>query len=179
MGKYNGLRGMTLVSLALFCFLLLTACGKTEQAQAVDDLISSIGEVKSNSEKAISEAEEAYNALTEDEQKTLDNYEALVESRNQLDSLKANVAVEAIKKIGTVDDKSKQTITKARKAYDALNSTQQALVGNYSILTDAEQAYEVIVSAKVAEVEVLIDNIGEIVFSDKCEQAIKAAENAF
>lgn len=168
-----------LVFLVLMLSFLLTGCGKTEEAQAVDDLILSIGEVKDSSEKAISEAEEAYNALTEGEQKSLENYEALVESRQKFDSLKANAVEEAIDKIGTVDEKSKQVITKARMEYDTLSVEQQALVKNFNILTNAEQMYDSIMMGKVAEVEALIDGIGEIVFSDECEQALKAAENAY
>lgn len=165
--------------LLLTCFLLLTACGKTEEAQAVDDLISSIGEVKGSSEKAISEAEEAYNALTEKEQESLDNYDALVEARNSVDTLKAKAAEEVIEKISTVSENSKQAITQARMRYNELSDTQKSLVSNYDTLADAEQAFEVVMLAKVEEVETLINSIGEIIFSDKCEQMIKRAEDAY
>ena len=51
--------------------------------------------------------------------------------------------IEKINAIGTVEytDACKAKIDDAREAYDALTAEQQALVSNYSTLTDAEEAY--------------------------------------
>ena len=50
--------------LAAAMVLSLAGCGKSEAAQAVDDLIAAIGEVTLDSESAIREAEQAMAALT-------------------------------------------------------------------------------------------------------------------
>ena len=58
--------------MALVLALALTACGKSEAAKAVDDMINSIGEVTVDSGSAITAAEEAFAALTEEDQKDVD-----------------------------------------------------------------------------------------------------------
>ena len=60
-------------ALAVSLMLSLAACGKSEAAKAVDDQIAAIGEVTLESEAAISEAEAAVDALSEEDRKQLDN----------------------------------------------------------------------------------------------------------
>ncbi|MGI6535318.1 MAG: PQQ-binding-like beta-propeller repeat protein [Eggerthellaceae bacterium] len=50
--------------------------------------------------------------------------------------------------IGTVTKDSKASIAKARAAYDALSSAQQAQIPNYSTLTGAEKAYAALAASK-------------------------------
>ena len=61
----------------------------------------------------------------------------------ELDQMAADEVIAKITAIGTVTytPESKALIDAARTAYDALTATQQALVTNYSTLTDAETTY--------------------------------------
>ena len=54
--------------------------------------------------------------------------------------------VDLIAAIGTVTEDSGDKINDARTAYDALTDTQKALVTNYKTLTDAESAFDALVS---------------------------------
>lgn len=61
----------------------------------------------------------------------------------ELDQMAADEVIAKITAIGTVTytPESKALIDAARTAYDALTAAQQALVTNYSTLTDAETTY--------------------------------------
>lgn len=61
---------------------------ENQSAQKVVDLIDAIGEVTLESEKAIQEAREAYDALSEDQKKEVTNYEKLAEAEKNLEALK-------------------------------------------------------------------------------------------
>ena len=61
-----------LVLLALALMLSMTACGKSEAAQAADDLIAAIGTVTLDSAAAIEAAEDAVAALRDKEKDTLE-----------------------------------------------------------------------------------------------------------
>lgn len=56
-----------IIALMLCAVMLLSlcACGKSKEAQNVDDLILAIGEVSIDSAEKIAVAEEAYNALSD------------------------------------------------------------------------------------------------------------------
>ncbi len=62
--------------------LSLCACGKSEAVKNVEAMIDALGEITLESIDAICSAEDAYFALTEDEQKKVDNYEILAEARD-------------------------------------------------------------------------------------------------
>ena len=68
--------------LALVLCLSLCACGKSEAVKNVEAMIDALGEITLESIDAIRSAEDAYNALTEDEQKKVGNYETLTEARD-------------------------------------------------------------------------------------------------
>lgn len=77
----------------------------------VDDviaLIDSIGKVTKDSEKAIREAEEAYKALSSDEQNKVTNYSKLTEARAELTSLKKS----------EVEERKDNALAKLDKDYD-------------------------------------------------------------
>ena len=57
------MKRMIAICLCSILLLSLCACGKSKEAQAVDDLILAIGEVSLESENAIENAESAYLAL--------------------------------------------------------------------------------------------------------------------
>ena len=170
------MRKGVLILVLLSVLILLTACGKTEEAQAVDEMILSLGEINEDSETDISEVESAYNELSEREQKSLDNYALLVNARNTYNQIKADAVKEAINDIGTVNEDSGQVLERVRDIYDSLSDSQKGLVGNYSTLTDAEESYGLI---QIGIIENLINSIGEVSLSTECAAAIQAAESAY
>ena len=68
--------------LALVLCLSLTACGKSEAVKNVEAMIDALGEITLESIDAIRSAEDAYNALTADEQKKVENYKSLTAARD-------------------------------------------------------------------------------------------------
>lgn len=122
-------------------------------AAPVIEAIKAIGTVTKGSKAAIAAALEAYENLTEDQKKYVDNYDVLVEAINSYQQvIDAGEAVKDvivdIASIGDVTKGSKDAIVKARSAYDALTAAQKAQVVNYVVLTKAEAAYDAIVNPK-------------------------------
>lgn len=121
-----------------------------QAAAAVDALIDAIGTVTLDSEAAITEARTAYDALTEAQQTLVTKLDILTEAEKTLAALKATEADKAaaaavdalINSIGTVTINSEAAITEARAAYDALTTTQKALVTKLEMLTAAEKALD-------------------------------------
>lgn len=70
------------ILLALVLCLSLCACGKSEAVKNVEAMIDALGEITLESIDAIRSAEDAYSALTEDEQKKVSNYETLTSARD-------------------------------------------------------------------------------------------------
>lgn len=70
--------------LVLALCLPLCACGKSKAVSNVESLIGAIGEVTADCEAAIVQAEEAYNALTDKEKGTVENYAVLTKARAEL-----------------------------------------------------------------------------------------------
>lgn len=117
-----------------------------EAAAAVDQMIEAIGDVTLNSKAAIDLAQNAYDALTEEQQAYVTKadvlaeaqaaYEALVKSENDK---AAAAAVEArIDAIGEVTIDSRTAIEKAEEAYEALTDEQKpAGITNSDVLTAA------------------------------------------
>ena len=78
----------------------------------------------------------------------------------ELDQMAADEVIAKITAIGTVTytPESKALIDAARTAYDALTAAQQALVTNYSTLTDAETTYTTAEETAYTEGVELTDN---------------------
>ena len=169
-----------------------------DAAAAVEEKIDAIGEVTLSSEAAISEAREAYDALTEDQQELVENYETLTAAEEKLEQLKkeasdaelASAVEEQIAAIGEVTLDSEKAIEAARKAYDALTDDQKELVENYKTLTDAEEKLAQLKKEKeeadekakadaepAAAVDEKIDAIGKVTLDS--EEAINAAREAY
>lgn len=68
--------------LAVVLCLSLTACGKSEEVKHVQTMIKELGEITLDSADAIYAIDEAYDALTEEEQKKVSNYEEFKEAKN-------------------------------------------------------------------------------------------------
>ncbi len=66
---------------------------------------------------------------------------ATVKVKDNTDFIYANTVEEQISAIGTVNIFNYKKIYAAREAYDALTDSQKNLVENYSVLTDAENAF--------------------------------------
>ena len=153
----------------------------------VEALIAAIGEVTANSGAAIDAARKAYDDLSDEQKGRVTNYDVLLAAEEAYadciktaeDEAAADAVERLIEAIGTpVTLDSESSITTARKAYDALNATQKTLVGNYTVLTEAEATLKAIRDELAAdEVEDLIDEIGTVTLN--CEAAIKEARNAY
>ncbi|HIY17367.1 MAG TPA: hypothetical protein H9839_08505 [Candidatus Intestinimonas stercorigallinarum] len=164
-------------ALAVSLMLSLAACGKSEAAKAVDDQIAAIGEVTLESEAAISEAEAAVDALSEEDRKQLDNTDQLEQARADYEALvlasKVSEVEDAIAAIGTVTLESADAISAARSLYDGSEADVQSAVSN---LADLEAAETALSDLRVGETEDLIAAIGEVTLESA--DAVDAAQAA-
>ena len=67
--------------------ILMTACGKSEEAVAVENKINAIGSVSLDSVAAIEDAENAYSALTDKQKEEIENYSTLTSARTDWNNL--------------------------------------------------------------------------------------------
>ena len=156
---------------------------------AVVAKISAIGKVTVESEAAIKEAREAYNALELRQKKLVTNYDVLVAAEAALETAKANaVLIKAVEdKIDAIGEvaytsASKIKIDLARAAYDALDSELKSAVSNYDVLTAAEARYAQLKAeqedaAAAAPVIAKINSIGKVTVNSGA--LIEAAEAAY
>lgn len=89
-------RIVALLLVLAMCFSLC-ACGKSEAVTNVEGLIDAIGEVTAESESVITAAEEAYNALTEEEKAEVENFAVLTAARVAVDEAIKTAEYEALK----------------------------------------------------------------------------------
>lgn len=121
-----------------------------KEADAVIDLIEQIGTVTDSQESknAIEAARAAYNKLTEEQKKLVENAGTLTAAENTyqgiMDKKEADAVIALINKIGTVsgDQTCKAAIDAAKAAYDKLTAEQKKLVTNVGTLTAAEKTYQ-------------------------------------
>ncbi len=91
----------------------------------------------------------------------------------------------AIDAIGEVaySDACKDKIDAARNAYNALTDAQKALVANYVVLTDAEDMYATLKGLHdwdaANNAVQLIDDIGEVAYTQECFMKIKSARYSY
>lgn len=113
--------------------------------KAVEDKIDAIGTVTRDSGAAIREAQNAYDALTAEQQERVGNYgtlRAAIEAfRDWEDIAEVEDLINAIGRVELTDD-SLAKIQEAQDAYDALTTAQQAQVRNYNTLAAAHATYE-------------------------------------
>ncbi len=165
-----------------------------EAADAVENLIDEIGEVAldETSKAKIDAADEAYNALTDDQKALVENKQTLDDAKTTYDNLiaadnntKAGAVDELINDIGEVafDEASKAKIDAADEAYNALTDEQKALVQNKQTLDDAKTTYDNLIAAdnntKAGAVDELINGIGEVAFDEASKAKIDAADEAY
>ena len=113
--------------------------------KAVEDKIDAIGTVTRDSGAAIREAQNAYDALTAEQQERVGNYgtlRAAIEAfRDWEDIAEVEDLINAIGRVELTDD-SLAKIREAQDAYDELTAAQQAQVRNYNTLAAAHTTYE-------------------------------------
>ncbi len=164
--------------------------GDNEAADSVDALIESIGEVVYSEEckNRIDEARNAYEALEDDQQALVEKLDVLVLAEARYEKLKADAVTASgvdalISAIGEVSytPECKARIEAARTMYDVLSEEQKALVSNIDDLLAAEAKYEALKQDKqeAEEVDALIENIGEVVYSEECKNRIDDAREAY
>ena len=123
--------------LAFFLCLSLCACGKSEAVKNVETLIKAIGEVSAESGEAITDAEAAYNALTDEEKEQ-------VSGIGTLSAAKVDYAEALIASIGEVTLDSEPAILAAEEAYNILSDAEKEVVDNYTVLIDAKNTFDYI-----------------------------------
>ena len=72
----------------------------------------------------------------------LEKAEKTIEKLQNEEKQQIKTVEKDIEDIGTVSLKSKASIQKARKEYDALRKASQKKVSNYTVLVSAEKAYQ-------------------------------------
>lgn len=70
------------------------ACGKSEEVKAVENLISNIGTVSFSSSEDIQAAQNAFDALSDDDKKKVSNYQTLEEARKAFESLGTQITLD-------------------------------------------------------------------------------------
>ncbi|HCS75892.1 MAG TPA: hypothetical protein DIW17_18720 [Clostridiales bacterium] len=138
-----------LLVICIFMSLSLSSCGKSKEAQVVDDLIANIGTVDlENGDARILDAEEALEALSDKDQQSLENLEKLHEARNAYEELlaeseelvisSAKEIEDVINEIGTVNLSSHADIQAALEKYNEADTAVQEAVTNYDDLVEAD-----------------------------------------
>ena len=159
--------------------LLLTLCAcQSEAAKAVDAQIDAIGTVTLDSDAVISEAEAAFAALSEKDQKGVKKAQTLQSARETYQTLvwqeQAAAVDTAIDRIGTVTLQSEAAVKNARAQYDAAGSDVQPYVTKYDTLTAAEDE---LAALQASEVDQQIAAIGTV--TSGSDSAIRTARRAY
>lgn len=168
--KKKGGKGLLLIALAvavaLIVILLPNKAAKAEKA------IDAIGTVTLDSGEAIEKAEELVEVLEEGKRESLDNYDVLLQARQEYDCLRTQDAIDAI---GKVTPESQDAIVSAETLYNSLPRDTQAKVENYQTLVSARKEYDR-QTAAIQKAEDAIDAIGTVGkdSGSKIEEARKA-----
>lgn len=153
--------------LVVLILLSLSSCAKSEEAQAVDDIIANIGIVslESGDEKIVA-AEAAVEALSGKDKKGLDYLNQLRDKRREYNDLLIKKVEDEISAIGQVTVDSGKMIEKARNEYEALPDNLQKNILNFNVLESAEEEFESamrkLFDSSVSEIEEAIANIGTV-----------------
>ena len=164
-----------LLPLALaFCLCLsLTGC-KSWAASSADRQFARLDTAAPDGE-AVEQAREAYEALSEEDRATLENYERLLDAEAQYHANHADALIAAV---GEVTLESGGAIDAARAAYDALTKDERARVTRLDELTAAEETlHRLEVTKAAAGIDALIAAIGEVTLESG--EAIDAARAAY
>ena len=119
----------------------------------VEEAIKDIGTVSLESKSKVENAQKMYNELDEEQKKRVKTYDALETSQKMLSEIKVENTTTLISKIGTVkyNKTSKKKIDDAKSAYNELSADEKKLVNNYQTLTKAEKKYDDLESSSKEE----------------------------
>ena len=149
------------------------------RVQALIDTIPGMGEITLEKEPAIREIENAYNDLTK-AQKALIDAKYLEDALAKIQALRKeriNHLNSLIAGFGDITLEDEPAITEAREIFDWLTITERELV-DFIALNAAETALKKLQKAAAAEVDALIEAIGDTV-SHSSGDAIAAARAAY
>lgn len=168
------MKKVLLIILALVLSFALCACGSDETNKteapgsasqqnnqtdaAVSEVIAMIralSDVSLTSGKTITNAEAAYNALTDAQKSAVTNYADLMEAREYYDRI-FNV-YSLIELIGPVTKDSEAAIIAAETAYQALPIEERIAIVNVATLTAARATFDAIPT----EIALTLENVGE------------------
>lgn len=152
---------------------------QTGSVDMVIYLIDSIGNVTADSKDAISAARNAYDRLSDENKTLVSDYDSLAAAETAYEKMVADASSldTMVSAIGTVSLDSGDTISQARKAYNALTEEEQKLVTTLDQLTEKEKSYhQLVVAAEAAAVDEKISAIGTVsaTSGDAISQARKA-----
>ena len=137
-----------LLLLAAIC-LSLCACGagsvqagadpaQNASAKSTEKLIKKIGTVTAESEEAVKAAEAAYNSLSEDEKREVENAQTLFDARTALDcALRVRKVESLIDAVCNTEAGDVFRVDEVKAEFDALPAEEQALVANSAMLQTA------------------------------------------
>ena len=167
-----------LLPLILLMVISLCACGKSENATAVENQITALGSITLESETSIAAAEKAWDSLTEEEKSQVENFETLAAARNSYEQLVLKNAADSIDQeilnIETMKSGKPDAVKAAKKSYDNAAPEVQSLVAH----RDQLDAYLANMDTLQAEdAESLISEIGEVTLEKK--DSIIAAKKAY
>lgn len=142
-------------------------------AQITDLIISNIGEVRLTDKclEDILEAETSYSALSDEQKALVSEYDTLLYARDLYNRL--TDVQEAISSIGEVsyDKDCYNRIIAAKELYDALSKDEQKLIPTlFNELVSALDIYNVLD---------LINNLGEVEYTETYKEALDEARNAY
>ena len=115
---------------------------KAKEVDALIELIPRAEKIKLSDEAVILKAEDAYEKLTAEQKKFVENYGDLSTAISTLNRFKAERAKDLIDAIGNTDTitlNSENAIIAARNYYEGLNEEQKKLVTNLELLNKAEK----------------------------------------
>lgn len=179
------MKNLKVLMMVLAMGLVLCACGKSEAATECEEMIDAIGEVTLDSEADIVEAEDAYWALSDEEQESIeDSFAALEEAREVLDELIAEQKLEEIKgvidSVGEVTLESEAAIVAAEEAYASLSTRDQGkLAEEAAKIAELRAAYDALMLEQEANAVVAaIEAMGPVTLeSGAAIEEIKAMYN--
>ncbi|MEI3611566.1 DUF4430 domain-containing protein [Pseudogracilibacillus sp. SO30301A] len=167
----------------------------SQDEQAVNEVILLIQSLPDNAnitleyKQSVEDAREAYNLLTEEQKKSVTNKDKLValeariqelEEEQAHDEAAAKKVEEMIEVLPSLDEitlEDKETITKARSAYDSLSEQQRVFVTNLSQLIQTEAILKELESTPTIDtsfLEELIEQTKQIDLTTKTEDSVEA-----
>ena len=113
-----------------------------ENAKAVADAISKIGDITADKCDEIKKVKDSYDALTKSQKKYVDNYDDLKKADDKVSDLRVKDVTAKIDDIGDVSVDSGKKIKDAESAYSELNEKEKKQIKNHDKLKNARTSYE-------------------------------------